>query len=96
MSVTARTSAQSDAGYCVTCPKCGKVHQKSFSTDSIIQCPRCGYEFYVYLKNGVKIEMSSSKLQRNRFYKRLQSFAASLDQLAQPEPADSITDMEET
>ena len=39
-------------GFYVTCPGCGKVHQKSIMTESIIVCPRCGYEFYSFLKNG--------------------------------------------
>ena len=68
-------------GYCVSCPKCGKVHQKSFATDSIIVCTRCGYEYYVYLKNGVSIEMSASQLESKQFFGRLKSFAMALDEL---------------
>ena len=41
------------SGYVVSCPNCGKVHQKSITTESIIVCSRCGYEYYLYLKNGV-------------------------------------------
>ena len=70
-----------DPGYCVTCPKCGKVHQKSMATDSIIICTRCGYEYYVYLKNGVSIEMAASKLDSQKFFRRLKSFASSLDEM---------------
>lgn len=68
-------------GYCVTCPKCGKVRQKSYATDSIILCARCGYEYYVYLKNGVTIDMAVSHLENNQFLERLKVFAKALDEL---------------
>ena len=68
-------------GYCVTCPRCGKVHQKSYATDSIILCTRCGYEYYVYLKNGVTVEMAASQLENKQFLERLKVFAKALDEL---------------
>lgn len=40
---------------CVTCPSCGKLHQRSVITDSSIKCARCGHDFYAYLKHGVLI-----------------------------------------
>ena len=33
-------------GYCVTCLKCGKIHQKGYAADAIFICPKCGYENY--------------------------------------------------
>ncbi len=49
-------------GYCVTCLKCGKIHQREYAVDAMFICPKCGYENYVYLKHGVQIEMPAAQL----------------------------------
>lgn len=70
------------SGYCVTCLKCGKIHQKGYAADATFICPKCGYENYVFLKHGVQIEVPASQLQSQQFLERIRKFAISLDQLA--------------
>lgn len=53
--------AKNDAEYCVTCPKCGKVIQKTFKTDSFIKCSKCGYNYYTFVDDGVAVSVDSSK-----------------------------------
>ena len=65
----------------VTCPKCGKVHQKSITTESIIICPRCGYEFYSLLKNSVFIAFPASQVDNSQFFGKVKMLALSLDSL---------------
>lgn len=68
-------------GFVVTCPKCGKVHQKSIATESIIVCPRCGYEFYLLLKNSVYIGFPASQIDNIQFFGQVKMLASSLDNL---------------
>ena len=77
-------------GYCVTCLKCGKIHQKGYAADAIFICPKCGYENYVYLKNGVQIEMSAAQMQSQQFLARVRKFALSLEQLTREEKEDTL------
>ena len=51
-----------DIELCVTCPRCGRVNQKAFKTDSIIKCNKCGYSYYTLINDGVTISMAASKL----------------------------------
>ena len=39
-------------GYCVCCPKCGKVLSRSLSMDSVIVCGRCGFKSHANVKRG--------------------------------------------
>ena len=68
-------------GFVVTCPKCGKVHQKSITTESIILCPRCGYEFYSLLKNSVFISFPASQVDNTQFFGQVKMLASTLDRL---------------
>lgn len=68
-------------GFYVTCPGCGKVHQKSIMTESIIVCPRCGYEFYSLLKNGVCISFPASQIDNTSFFGQVKNLASTLDSL---------------
>lgn len=68
-------------GFYVTCPGCGKVHQKSIMTESIIVCPRCGYEFYSFLKNGVFISFPASQIDNSQFFGQVKLLASALDRL---------------
>lgn len=81
-------------GYCVTCLKCGKIHQKGYAADAIFICPKCGYENYVYLKNGVQIEMPAAQMQSQQFLARVRKFALSLEQLTRDEKEETL--LEET
>ena len=67
--------------YCVSCPNCGRISQKSRETDSVIVCGKCKYEFYVYLKNGVSVSMSIDKMKSQPFYGRFRSFAVAIDDM---------------
>ena len=53
--------AENDAEYCVTCPKCGKVNQKTFKTDSFIKCGKCGHNFYSYVDEGFSVSVDTAK-----------------------------------
>ena len=57
-------------GFCVTCPKCGKVQLKSNTTDSVIICGRCSFEYYAYMKSGILIEMPAAKLEDSGLARR--------------------------
>lgn len=72
----------SKSGYCVTCMKCGKIHQKGFAADATFICSKCGYENYVFLSHGVQIEMPAEHIEDTQFLKRIRKFAISLQQLA--------------
>ena len=63
-----------ELGYCVTCPKCGRIHQKSISTESIIVCNRCGYKYYVFMNKGITVEMSATSAEDEKFLERLRKY----------------------
>ncbi|MBR4183114.1 MAG: hypothetical protein IKQ56_04745 [Lachnospiraceae bacterium] len=65
----------------VTCPKCGRVIQRAFTTDSYIKCPKCQYEFYTYISDGVAIVMDAAKLEDNRSRSILLTYAKALSSL---------------
>ena len=75
------------SGFVVSCPKCGKVHQKSITTESIIVCSRCGYEYYLYLKNGVYLGLPASQVDDSQLFGKVRMFASTLDSLFQVESA---------
>lgn len=77
-------------GFYVTCPACGKVHQKSITTESIIICPRCGYEFYSFLKNSVFIAFPASQVDNSQFFGQVKMLASTLDRLV-PEEAGTVS-----
>lgn len=85
-------SETSKTGYCVTCMKCGKIHQKGFVADAVFICPKCGYENYIYFRHGVQIEMPASQMQSQQFLSRVRKFASSLEQLARAEHEDTLLD----
>jgi len=64
--------------YCVTCPKCGKVVQKTNATDSVVLCPRCSYEYYVYVGEGITVEIEASKDGTEQFFGRIKEFVLSI------------------
>ena len=39
-------------GYCVCCPRCGKVLLRSVSMDSVMICGRCGFKSYANVDHG--------------------------------------------
>lgn len=61
-------------GFCITCPRCGQVHQRGFATDSIIVCMACGYQFYAYLNRGMLIEAPASHVGEEEFLSRMRDF----------------------
>ena len=79
-------------GFYVTCPSCGKVHQKSIMTESIIVCPRCSYEFYSFLKNGVEISFPASQIENAQFFRQVKTLASSLDKLVPAETGGSLSE----
>ncbi len=81
------------SGFVVTCPKCGKVHQKSITTESIIICPRCGYEFYSLLKNSVFIAFPASQVDNSQFFGQVKMLVSTLDRLC---PSETGADSRET
>ena len=70
-----------NSGFFVNCPLCGKVHQKSITTESIIVCPRCGYEFYCLLKNGVYIGFPAAQMDNTQFFGQVKLLASTIDRL---------------
>ena len=72
-------------GYCVTCLKCGKIHQKGLAADATFICPQCGYENYIYSRYGVQIEMPAKNIHDPKFLSRIRQFAVSLEQYASAE-----------
>ena len=38
-------------GYCVSCPSCGRMNQRSIETVSHIHCERCKHDYTVFLKH---------------------------------------------
>ncbi|MCI6767638.1 hypothetical protein [Porcincola intestinalis] len=76
------------SGYCVTCLRCGKIHQKGYAADAIFICPKCGYENYVFLRYGVQIEMPADLIHNEQFLTRVRKFAVSLERLAGAEQED--------
>ena len=66
-------------GFYVTCPKCGKVQLKSNTTDSVIICGRCSFEYYAYMKSGILIEMPAAKLEDSGLFGKLKAFASSIE-----------------
>lgn len=65
----------------ITCPSCGKLHQKSRVTDSIIICSKCKYEYYYYLKNGVCISIPAEQMRSQTFVGQVNSFTAAIDNI---------------
>lgn len=39
--------------YCVCCPNCGRVMQKSYLTDSELQCSKCKTNYIALVKKGI-------------------------------------------
>ncbi|SCW39998.1 hypothetical protein SAMN05660484_00843 [Eubacterium ruminantium] len=73
--------AKNDAEYCVTCPKCAKVIQKTFATDSFIKCPKCGFDYYSYVNDGVAISVDRSKYVSDNTRKTILLYARALTKL---------------
>ena len=42
---------KTEEGYCVSCPSCGRMNQRSVETVSHIHCARCHHDFTVFLKD---------------------------------------------
>lgn len=80
-----RDASNNNAGYCITCMRCGKIHQKGYAADATFICPKCGQENYVYLRNGVQIVMPAGHMQSRNFLDRVRKFAISLDRLRENE-----------
>ena len=68
-----------ELGYCVTCPKCGRIHQKSISTESIIVCNRCGFKYYVFLNKGITFEMPATNAEDEKSLERLRKYLLALN-----------------
>ena len=79
------SATNNTTGYCVTCLKCGKIHQKGYAADATFICPKCGYENYVFLRYGVQIEMPAEHIHDQKFLSRIRQFAISLEQFASAE-----------
>ncbi len=69
--------------YCVTCPKCGRIIQKAYITDSTIKCSRCGYHFYIRINQGVSICMDAEKFGVLKNRETLLQYAKALEGMHQ-------------
>lgn len=74
-------SKELDDQYCVTCPKCGRVSQKTYITDSKIKCSRCGYHYYVHMGNGVSVIMEASRMEGGKPQENLLAYVRALESL---------------
>ena len=72
-------------GFCVTCPKCGKINHKCFATDSIIFCGRCNYQYYICISQGITIEMPASRVENKKFFNRMRHFISSIKDVEEEE-----------
>lgn len=43
--------SKTEDGYCVSCPSCGRMNQRSIETVSHIHCARCNHDYTVFLKH---------------------------------------------
>lgn len=57
-----------DYGYCVTCPKCGKIQQRGYESDSVIKCRDCHHEFYVFMEGGFQFSAITHDLTENFYF----------------------------
>lgn len=70
-------------GNMITCPKCGKILQKSMQTNSIICCPRCGYENYTWQEGSMKMQCSASLLEAENAGDYLRTIVRAMQMLRQ-------------
>lgn len=77
--------------YCVSCPKCGRIHQKSTLTDSIITCVRCSCQYRAYVRDGVVLEISMAHHGHERLYRQICKMISSME-TQQTESTKTITD----
>ena len=52
----------------VICPNCGKPHQRSVSTNSLIQCKHCHHKHYAYVHNGIVLEVPADSQGNGQLY----------------------------
>lgn len=69
-----KTKTEKMRGYCVTCPDCGRMQQRSNTTESFIVCSRCNFEYYVYMNHGIIIEMPLDKAGDEEKMERIRKF----------------------
>lgn len=67
-----------DYGYCVTCPKCGKIQQRGYESDSVIKCRDCHHEFYVFMEGGFQMEFPASWVENEDLVNRMKAFVVSI------------------
>ena len=70
-----------DLEYCVTCPLCGKISQKTYMIDSNVKCSRCGYHYLIHVADGITITMDASCLERMGGRKKMLTYAKALEKL---------------
>lgn len=46
---------KAEDGYCVSCPNCGRMNQRSIETVSHIHCARCSHDYTVFLKHNTML-----------------------------------------
>ena len=68
-------------GSFISCQKCGKVLQKSLQTNSIIYCPRCGFENYTYLENNMKIQFPARLLDAENAAEHIKAAVTAMQKL---------------
>ena len=68
-------------GSMITCQKCGKILQKSLQTNSVIYCPRCGFENYTYLENNMKMQFPAKLLDAENASEYIKAAVTAMQQL---------------
>lgn len=61
-------------GYCVCCPKCGKVLSRSLSTNSELRCDRCGFLFYAHVKTNTVFITNAKYAAGDEFWDRMREY----------------------
>jgi len=68
-------------GSAVTCHKCGKMLQRSLQTNSVIYCPRCGFENYTYLEGNMKVQFPARLLEAENAAEYLNTMVTAMQML---------------
>ena len=75
------TKAKDIEVYHVTCPKCGKLNQKTFKAESFIKCSNCKHDFYTNVDVASGIMMTASKRENSDPRERLLAYAQVFEEL---------------
>lgn len=69
-------------GMAIPCPKCGRVAQRSFRTDSLFHCGKCGYDFYGYSEEGVVVLIRQDLLRGGQRFEKYKALMHGIDRLS--------------